>query len=68
MHAHILNICIAMAPLKLPNYVMLEIIDWLPHYYHGVSHQRKIALIESISRTIRKNGVFATKTRTRRRL
>ena len=43
-----------MAPLKLPNYVMLEIIDWLPYYYFAVSHRRKIALIESVRKSVNK--------------
>ena len=43
-----------MASLQLPNYVMLEIIDWLPYYYFAVSHVRKITLIEALRRKIDK--------------
>lgn len=45
----ILDICVAMAPLQLPPYVLLWIIDWLPFYEAAVSHHKKIALIENIN-------------------
>lgn len=51
VHKNILNICIAMAPLCLPSYVLLWIIDELPNY-DRVSHFKKIRLIESIKRSI----------------
>jgi hypothetical protein len=41
-----------MSALEIPNYVLLEIIDWLPHYYVAVSHLKKIRLIESVNRSI----------------
>lgn len=41
VHAVLLDICIAMSVLRLPPYVMLWIIDWVPHY-DLVSHRRKI--------------------------
>lgn len=53
VHRVVLNICIAMAPLQIPNYVLLHIIDQLPKYCFA-SHGRKIRLIESVSRSYRK--------------
>lgn len=50
--AIILDICVALAPLRLPNYVLLEIIDWLPFYCVAVPHLKKIALIESVMRSV----------------
>jgi ankyrin repeat protein len=47
----ILDTCIAMAPLTLPAYVMLWILDELPNY-HRVSHIRKIRLIENVIKSI----------------
>jgi hypothetical protein len=52
VHRIILNICIAMWQLQLPNYVLLEIIDWLPYYEAAVSHFKKIRLIENVNRSI----------------
>jgi hypothetical protein len=42
-----------MSALQIPNYVLLEIIDWLSHYYVAVSHLKKIRLIENVNRSIR---------------
>lgn len=53
VHPEILDFCISMWPLRLPNYVLLWIVDWLPNYCKA-SHIRKIRLIESISKSIRK--------------
>ena len=60
----LLDICIAMAPLRLPPYVLLEIVDMLPAVYEGadenesllhvVSHLKKIRLIEGVQRSQRK--------------
>jgi hypothetical protein len=52
VHVVILNICIAMSSLQLPNYVLLEIIDWLPYYEAAISHLKKIRLIEAANRSI----------------
>jgi len=30
VHAYLLDICVALAPVRLPPYVLLEIFDWLP--------------------------------------
>lgn len=54
VHRMILNSCIAMSPLQLPPYVLLEIFDWLPLIEKHVSHVKKIHLIEKIAATIRK--------------
>lgn len=43
-----------MSSLRLPPYVLLEIVDWLPFYERVVSHRRKIRLIESVRDSIRK--------------
>jgi hypothetical protein len=47
-----LDICLAMSPMQLPNYVLLEIIDWLPHWEVAVRRFKKITLIENINRSI----------------
>jgi hypothetical protein len=43
-----------MSVLELPNYVMLEIVDWFPFWEVGINRYKKITLIENINRTIRK--------------
>ena len=30
MHVYLLDVCVALAPLHLPPYVVLEVFDWLP--------------------------------------
>ena len=52
----IIGICLALAPLELPPYVLLWIVDWLPRY-DLLSHHKKIHLIESVVRSIRKLNV-----------
>lgn len=47
------DICIAFAPLQLPPYVLLEIVDWLPHIEYE-RHFKKISLINSMRDSIRK--------------
>ena len=49
----IIGICLALAPLELPPYVLLWIVDWLPRY-DLLSHHKKIHLIESVVKSIRK--------------
>ena len=51
-HPDIIGICLALAPLDLPPYVLLWIVDWLPRY-DLLSHRKKIHLIESVVRSIR---------------
>ena len=53
-HKTIVDICIAMSVLELPNYVMLEIVDWFPFWEVGINRYKKISLIENINRSIRK--------------
>lgn len=45
VHPVIVDIVIALAPLKLLNYVILWIIDCLPHLERGLRHILKIRLI-----------------------
>lgn len=47
----IVGICLALAPLELPPYVMLWIIDFIPQYAQ-VSHHDKIELITSVRASI----------------
>lgn len=49
----IVDLCIAMAALHLPNYVLLEIIDWLP-CIKDHCHRTKIRLIEGVDRSVKK--------------
>ena len=53
VHDVILGICLALLPLDVPPYVLLQIIDFLPDYI-SVSHVRKINLIQSIYRSNRR--------------
>ena len=48
----IIGICLALAPLELPPYVLLWIVDWLPRY-DLLPHRKKIHLIESVVKSIR---------------
>lgn len=52
-HYILMDICIALSPLELPNYVILEIIDWIDYLYYD-GHKEKISLIEGIEKSIRK--------------
>ena len=54
VHKTIVNTCIAMYPLQLPSYVLLEIIDWFPYWEVGVNRYKKITLIENIKISILK--------------
>lgn len=51
--ATIIDVCLGLGG-ALPNYVLLEVIDWLPSYEAGVDHTLKIRLIESIHRSMRR--------------
>ena len=63
IHPIVLDICIAFAPLRLPPYVLLEVIDFLAVEYdgsdenesmmHRVSHVKKINLIVGVQRSQR---------------
>ena len=58
VRSRLLDVIIAFAPLRLPPYVLLEVIDFLPVVYdgsdeneslmHRVRHGLKIRLIESV--------------------
>lgn len=52
-HYILVDICFALSPLELPNYVILEIIDWIDYLYYD-GHKEKISLIEGIEKSIRK--------------
>ena len=47
----LVGICLAFAPLELPPYVLLWIIDFLPNY-DKLSHHKKIELITSVRNSI----------------
>ena len=53
IHSGLLDFCLALAPLNLPVYVLLEIFDWLPNM-HLVNHVKKIHLIIAVQNSIRK--------------
>jgi hypothetical protein len=44
----------ALSPLGLPDYVVLWIIDWLPHVAHVWSELKKITLIRGVSNSIKR--------------
>ena len=52
-HYILVDTCFALSPLELPNYVILEIIDWIDYLYYD-GHKEKISLIEGIEKSIRK--------------
>lgn len=52
VHVNLRNFVIALAPLNLPQYVLLEIFDWTIPYIHLYHHRFKIGLIESILASI----------------
>ena len=49
----IIDVCIAMYPLHIPPYVLLEIIDWFP-FYNSVNRKKKIDLILNVKKSIEK--------------
>jgi hypothetical protein len=63
VHRFVLDKCLALAPLRLPAYVILWILDWLPPLHHRFEyrgnlsydprHMLKIRLIESLTRSYR---------------
>jgi hypothetical protein len=48
------NVCLALLPLHLPPYVLLEFIDWLPGNMLCVRQYRKMALIEKMQHTYKR--------------
>ena len=49
----IVGICLALASLELPPYILLWIVDWLPRF-DKLSHHKKIQLITSVRDSILK--------------
>jgi len=47
VHAYLLDVVVALAPLQLPVYVVLEIVDWLPTRRPLIFHHSVIGLNES---------------------
>jgi hypothetical protein len=47
-HTAIINVCLAMSPLRIPAYVLLEIIDWA--ITGMMSHYQKIMLIIKVTK------------------
>lgn len=54
VHKVILETVVAMAPLALPAYVLLWIIDWLPDYDKVHGALKKVSLIQSIIESTRR--------------
>jgi len=52
VHQLILDVCIAFAPVELPAYVILWILDFLPAMEYGVKHITKIRDIEKVVKSI----------------
>jgi hypothetical protein len=50
----LLSICIAMARLDLPAYVLLWIVDFLPFFSVATTELRKIRLIEGVHNSVRR--------------
>jgi hypothetical protein len=50
VQATLLDICIAFYPLRLPPYVILEIVDKFPCWETHVNHKKKIDYIIQIKR------------------
>jgi hypothetical protein len=50
VQAKLLDICIALYPLDLPPYVILEIVDRFPFWSTHVNHKKKIDYIIQIKR------------------
>lgn len=50
-HRILLDVCIALAPLQIPAYVLLHIVDWLP-FMDLFDHRSKIELLQSIHQSL----------------
>ena len=53
IHHILFNICLALSPLTLPPYILLEIVNWLPHTI-AVTDYRKIGVIQGVINARRK--------------
>ena len=53
VHALITNVVVALSPLTTNVYVLLWIVDWLPHVQRVHSEFRKVQLIENVLGSIR---------------
>ena len=53
LHRFVLDTALALAPLALPPYVLLEILEWLPRLRCHV-HKQVIDLIEGVTRSVRR--------------
>lgn len=68
VHARILDIVVAMSPLELPPYVLLEIVNQFRYWKKWVPREEKINLIISIDKsckriqTLKKNLILLNKT------
>lgn len=58
VHPQLLGISLAFAPLQVPPYVLLEIVDWLP-LYAQIEHVLKIKLLGAARRTY--NAIYAAR-------
>jgi hypothetical protein len=54
-HQNLVGICLALAPLCLPAYVVLWIIDWLPEYARK-PEIKKIRLIQGVTESVRRSS------------
>lgn len=52
-HDEVLNVCIALRPLKIPVYVLFEIVTWLPNYNFFRAFQI-VQILEKIRKTMYK--------------
>ena len=54
IHLLLFDTVYALSPLGLPDYVVLWIIDWLPHVAHVWSELKKISLIRGVSASVKR--------------
>jgi hypothetical protein len=54
IHPLLVNVTIAMTSLNLPVYVILWIIDWLPHIHAAHTEYRKVRVIAGVADSIRR--------------
>ena len=52
-HKFMVDVCIGLYWFRLPAYVILEIIDWLPEMQKRWTQYKKIQLIESLIGSLR---------------
>jgi len=53
VHQRIVDVCLGLSSIRLPAYVLLEIVDWFPYWYL-LDHSKKIKLIIDVNRSISK--------------